>query len=211
MNLNNLSLQEIADKISWPLDRWAGNCYAIALALVNAGLVKGKARYGHYRGPVAPGTMFHRASVTGFVQHGWVELPDGSVVDPTRWVFEGAEPYIYNGPADHYDVGGSTFRDQMRAINGPPAYDPLDKQFELQGLPSDMIRLLRTICQDPRPHALGRNIFSKAQMFWLANANPKELGRWCRKFYQLLEQNKMSAFVPQDYWHLVMEEEVGYE
>lgn len=45
--------------------------------------------------------MFYTRSKAGFCRHGWVELEDGCVLDPTRWVFEHVEPYIYVGdPSD---------------------------------------------------------------------------------------------------------------
>ena len=44
-----------------------------------------------------------RQDAQGRPVHVWIELPDGSVLDPTRWAFEGAWPYVYSGPADCYD------------------------------------------------------------------------------------------------------------
>ena len=43
-----------------------------------------------------------RKDATGLPVHVWIEKLDGTVVDPTRWVFEGVWPYIYEGPPDYY-------------------------------------------------------------------------------------------------------------
>ena len=46
-----------------------------------------------------------RRDADGRPVHTWIEKLDGTVVDPTRWVFEGVWPYIYEGPRDWYDKG----------------------------------------------------------------------------------------------------------
>ena len=43
-----------------------------------------------------------RQDAQGRPVHVWIELPDGTVLDPTRWTFEGVWPYVYQGPADFY-------------------------------------------------------------------------------------------------------------
>jgi len=67
-----------------PAETWKGNCYSVASKLVAAGLLRGEAVYGHWRGPVAPGSMFASRGC-GFIRHGWVVLKGGrTIVDPTR-------------------------------------------------------------------------------------------------------------------------------
>lgn len=91
------SLAEAEAAIGEPAARWVSRCYEIAFKLVAAELVPGRAVYGHYLGPVAAGSYFSTRGANGFVGHGWISLPDGRVLDPTRWVFEGREPYLYVG------------------------------------------------------------------------------------------------------------------
>jgi len=43
-----------------------------------------------------------RKDAKGHPVHAWIEQPDGTIVDPARWVFEGCWPYFYRGPADFY-------------------------------------------------------------------------------------------------------------
>jgi hypothetical protein len=105
-----------AKRIGRPLSSWMGDCYTIARLVIDHGLVRGVARYGAYMGEIAPGSMFaDRADVPGGVNHGWVELKDGRVVDPTRWVFEDVEPYIYRGEnRGEYDAGAQNRRALFR-------------------------------------------------------------------------------------------------
>jgi len=97
---SELSIRDVED-VCGPVEKWPGNCHAIAHAIVKAKLVDGIAVYGHWTGPVHPQSSFYSRSKAGFCRHGWVELADGRVLDPTRWVFENVKPYLYIGdPAD---------------------------------------------------------------------------------------------------------------
>ena len=117
-----LNPETVAKQIKWPLDKWPGNCYGIAQAMVEAKVVRGKAIYGHYHGYINSKSIF---AGRPFTHHGWISCPRGGVlVDPTRWVFECAQPYIYLGTtADpDYDAGGNWLRMQMLpALPEPPA------------------------------------------------------------------------------------------
>jgi len=107
-----IDIQAAAEAIGLPVPSWEGKCYVIASLFVQKGLLpRGSvAVYGHWVGPVEEGTYFHRRRSHPFVQHGWCVLPDGRVCDPTRFVFEGATPYVYLGESDYYDEGGNTMR-----------------------------------------------------------------------------------------------------
>jgi hypothetical protein len=92
------TLAEAEAAIGEPAAQWVSRCYEISYKLVERGLVNGRAVYGHFLGPVAPDTHFYkRSQALPFIAHGWVELEDGRILDPTRWVFEGAQPYLYVG------------------------------------------------------------------------------------------------------------------
>lgn len=100
-------------------DLWPGKCTEIADALLRgahaAGRLEGaRTVFGHYRGFNHPLGFFGRLAHLSFVQHGWVELADGTVLDPTRWVFENVTPYIYQGPAADYDEGGNVDRAEQQ-------------------------------------------------------------------------------------------------
>jgi hypothetical protein len=91
--------EQVAETIGIPLTEWPGNCYGIASAMVEHGLVKdGVAVYGHWLGDVHPRSMFYpKWEAVRFCQHGWIRLDNDNVIDPTRFVFENAAPYIYEG------------------------------------------------------------------------------------------------------------------
>lgn len=82
-------------------DRWAGRCYEISCRIVEAGLLPDGASpvYGHWLGPVEPGSVFYKKHKLPFIRHGWVLLDsdEEKVFDPTRWAFEMKEPYLYVG------------------------------------------------------------------------------------------------------------------
>ena len=81
----DLTLAQAEAALGEPAARWEMRCYEIASRLVHARAVEGKAVYGHWRGPVHPAAPFTSVVV---VRHGWINLPDGRICDPTRWVFE---------------------------------------------------------------------------------------------------------------------------
>lgn len=79
---------------------WPGNCHGVACHLAEA--VGGTVARGFWHGSVAQGSIFEPGS-TG---HSWIVLPDGRIVDPTRWAFDRPDdPYIYVGtPGAEYDT-----------------------------------------------------------------------------------------------------------
>ncbi len=101
---------------------WKGRCAEIATTIAAEFLDEsGFPRYGGWLGGVHPDSFFADRRGLPFVRHGWFELKDGRVFDPTRWVFEAAQPYLYVGPAAMYDVGMMTV---TRGHAAPPAFDP---------------------------------------------------------------------------------------
>jgi hypothetical protein len=97
----NLDIKAVARKLRWPTKDWHGQCYAVACAIVKAGIVKGRAVYGHYLGPVAETGHWAERRGQAFQRHGWIVLEDGRILDPTRWSFEDDEPnFFLFDPAD---------------------------------------------------------------------------------------------------------------
>jgi hypothetical protein len=91
------TLAECEKALGEKAEAWVARCYEISCAIVVAGLVDGEAVYGHWLGDVAPGSHFADRGRLAFIQHGWILLKDGRVLDPTRWVFENVTPYLYVG------------------------------------------------------------------------------------------------------------------
>jgi hypothetical protein len=100
------TLAECEKAIGSKAEQWVARCYEISCAIVAASLVDGEAVYGHWIGDIASGSHFaNRGQRLPFVQHGWILLKDGRVLDPTRWVFEDVAPYLYVGvEPDHWSV-----------------------------------------------------------------------------------------------------------
>lgn len=92
-----LDIHKVADDIDFPIKDWPGKCYQVACALVDGGIVDGDAIYGHWVGPIHPKAPVFGGQNRPFTHHGWILMEDGTVVDPTRWVFENAKPYIFIG------------------------------------------------------------------------------------------------------------------
>jgi len=97
-------IRELEVRLGRPVGEWAGKCYMVAMALRD---VLGK-------GELVTGFYDDEENVT---DHGWLEMPDGSVVDPTRWTLEDRKPYIYRGPPDGcYDKDGIRWEAEQRAL-----------------------------------------------------------------------------------------------
>lgn len=189
---NLLVCQQLANAIKIPLDRWPGNCYSVASALVVAGCYAGKARYGIYNGTIHPRSMFAGRPMA---RHGWIECDD-CIVDPTRYVFENLPPYIAVVEIDNeiYDFGMQALRERTRVpftdadAEGSPVVVP------------DELRLVLSACAG-QP----LSIVSVAQLCWLANSPLLQLGDDAKPFYQWLQSLGKRAFVPLDFWQEVMD------
>ena len=111
-------VSELETTIGIPAKEWAGRCTEVADKLQKSGLELAKettAHYGHWTGPIHSKSRFANRPVT---HHGWLQKGE-TVIDPTRWVFENNEPYIYVGKNDHYDDGGQELN--MKRVGKCPA------------------------------------------------------------------------------------------
>lgn len=201
---NKFDVNEVAKAIKWDVQDWKGNCYGVASACKEANIIDGKLRYGHYTGPINRNSIFNKNIGIGFCQHGWLELPNNRVFDPTRWVFENVEPYIYIGKNDYYDVGGNKFRQLNR--KEPPVYSDKDKKKEVD-LPVDLKNFINEILKDTRKET---NDYTLQQLMYLGNTPPKLLEPFAKEIFSLLQKNYLKAFIPIDNWKLVMESNMKY-
>lgn len=188
---------EYADLIGVPLDEWAGACHGISSAI--APLVGGVVRRGYFIGDTKPGAYFHGS----FSQHSWVELPDGQVLDPTRFAFVGGEPEAWVGPDDDYDIGGC----RSAAPSGSPPVVSGD-DVVLSMLSVDYVSdLLGGWADVEREGDDGGGVVFLAmeQALWLANLPVKEreapgvLARWfAAEVYEALVNAGQRALIPID-------------
>jgi len=136
--------EELESIMGKPIEEWAGQCHAAATVVQEAmGAENASVRRGYYIGEIAKGAYFDgRPS-----QHSWVELRDGTIVDPTRFAFTNEPVWpLWTGDDTDYDVGGCK-RTPPRGAP-PDCYgserDPVelelgDTQYlvDLMGLPSE--------------------------------------------------------------------------
>jgi hypothetical protein len=192
------SIKRAERVLDLPVARWQGKCFVIASQFVERGLVRGVAVYGHWLGPIAPGSLFADKANMGFVQHGWVKLQNGQVCDPTRFVFEDVKPYIYIGPADHYDEGGNQVR--MALMGPPPPFDGSEEVFNLSlflppiGNPYGVVRHVLHLDYDKTEPG----IVTASQLHWLANCDPARLEPYAFEIYCALAKLGFVVRIPID-------------
>ncbi len=186
-------IEQIAVRIGWPVAAWEGHCYSVACAILAAKIFPGQARYGHYSGPVAPGTLFDLDMP--FIRHGWIELPDGTIIDPTRWVFEGAPPYLWIGHnTGEYDAGGQRW---LQAIESPPPLTkPGDLTVDLPLTPAARAFVLSLLGDPPT--------ITDEHAWWLANLSLSTLGEFTRPIYEALAAGGYAMAIPIDNYRLVL-------
>jgi len=206
-----IQIEDVEKTIKIPAERWRGKCHQIAALMLEHKLVKGKLRYGHWTGPVVNGSKFEKYP-DGLVHHGWIELPNGQIVDPTRFEFEQKAPYIYVGKNDYYDAGSNKYRlDNMKP---PPKYNALEKQITLEindddcpivtpSYSMDAIQLIEDLLE--RNVKDGKVNVTVKQAFWLANLPLQILDKAAKPIYSALIRAEMSGLIPFDNRKLVFE------
>ena len=187
----NVSVEEVVDAINTPVEKWPSNCHGIAMLLLESSLVAGIPRYGHYRGYIASDSRFANRRHVGWIHHGWIELDNGEVCDPTRFVFEGADPYIYFGPGDEYDHGGDVSRKQLEKPFPEASEEELGVGLDID---MDTGRFLRELTGS------FQQSFSVVQIFWMANLSRSTLGTFAPQVYEALAEAGFEAAIPIDNW-----------
>lgn len=190
--VEDLTPVDAATAIGVPLEYWPGQCFGIASALVDAGLVPGgRAVYGHFLGRVSPKSVpFGPRHKLPFQAHGWVIMPDGRILDPTRWVFEAKRPYLFIGPRDNpeYDEGGNHFRSIMR---GPAVPEPESARTCAIAFEGEAAAFARLAFGHGSPYGIN-------EARWLAHTAPAEAGDAIAGLYQALQAAGLGALIPFD-------------
>jgi hypothetical protein len=186
-----LRIKHIEEALDLPASEWHGKCTFVSSALVQKGLIKGAPVYGHYLGPVDPSGYWGMRGACGFIQHGWVLLKDGRVLDPTRFSFENVDPYIHIGDADpDYDEGGNIWRAASRKPCPEAGGKPAGMKAESQ------------IIEELFEHLTDTPFYkiTWAQAHWVANLTPEELDFTVADIYKTLKDNDLKALIPHDNW-----------
>lgn len=203
-----MRLATVEEALETPADEWVGRCYEIATMIVEAGLCPPGARavYGHWLGGVSATCAVPGWRGRSLVRHGWVLLPDQSVIDPTRWVFEDAPPYIYVGPnCGAYDEGGQELRRELMQPAPQYSSEPLEEEdwsleTKLQGLSSPAWVHLFRLMGIPDDHGY----LEISQLMWLANQVPGDLAPHAREFYEALAREGRASLIPLDHRLMVL-------
>lgn len=192
-----LTIQKIEKVLGIKAERWKGKCHLIATQLVEKGLIKGRAVYGHWLGPISRKSFFKTRRSLPFIHHGWIVTKDGKIIDPTRWVFEAVKPYIYFGKNDYYDEGGDKFR---KAMERPcPAYNKKSKHLSFFIKDTEASNYVLEILDTTADKV------TLDHAAWLGNLSIITLGKFAKDVYQWLNSIGLKAIVPIDNWNLVME------
>ena len=192
-----LTIEQIEKAINLPAEEWKGKCYEIVLKMLKAEIVIGRDIYGHWLGSTSETSFFASRRDLPFIQHGWIETPDKRIIDPTRWVFEDIEPYVFvslknNLLEDIYDEGGNQWRECM--MKPCPKYKKSDKKInkaDISKFDEEVYDYLNELFNRPEYWTVGH-------IFWLSNLSPKFLGIYIKDVYYWLENLGFGAFIPLD-------------
>lgn len=192
-----LTIPQVEVWVGSPAREWHGQCFAIATAVVGSGLSNGEAVYGHYLGPVDCYGYWASRCASPFIQHGWVALPDGGVLDPMRWSFENVEPYIaVFGPGSdelsEYDEGGNRWRTAARM----PCPGPVDGEHVELDVSAETGQWI----SQQLPDGVTLQTLAMVHVHWLSNAGYDELGPLAHDLYQAVEKTGMRGLIPIDNW-----------
>jgi hypothetical protein len=210
------SIKKIAETIGYPdTEDWKGRCFQIPKWLVDHDFIPGVAVYGHYLGDVAPFSYFSERYDSGvlFIRHGWISTPDKKIIDPTLWIFQDVDPYLYYGEGIFetrrrgkicvYDEGGNVWK---QAIMRPcPPFERKGKMIDIVVSPQalDLINEL-----------LGETKYDRfeicfPQLIWLANLPLNAFGSHAKEIFRWIEKAGHKVYIPIDNWRQVMGDKLG--
>jgi hypothetical protein len=191
--------EAVARTIGVPTAQWPGRCHEIANLCLKAGVTKGRLCYGMWLGLIAETSLFAGRPLA---RHGWIERRRGEIWDPTRWVFEDADPYIYIGPADCYDFGMNALRAATRAPRPAPLTEEARKtvRWAYLALPPAAKRHVGRLLAEPS----FTGALSTEQLHWLANATLQELGPHARSIYRTIVAIGRGVLIPIDNRHRIL-------
>lgn len=196
----------IAEAIDVPVENWKGRCHEICTAIIDVKLIDGRAQYGLYLGPIHPDGYFGDRKIC---RHGWIMHENDSIVDPTRWVFENTDPYVFYCPPfapayAEYDLAGARFEHGDDPI--PP--DDMDaQQFDFSGISQELTEFLHVIFDFgnmvPSRLTVAAQLdwlpkLTMARMYWLAHRPVADLGQFAKPIYERIIELGHAALLPID-------------
>lgn len=188
---------------------------------------------GHWIGQAEEGSHFGYARGLPFVAHswiqtrGWVMVPPSSstiplmgeidpnviltterawvdpIIDPTRFAFDGKEPYIYVGPNDCYDAGGNVWREMYEPTLLP--FDPTAKTFMLSVPPMTEAWIWMQLQKREAGRTYPIGAYTYALVMWLANLSLGYLGSHAEPIFLAICKAGHETAIPIDNLNLVMD------
>jgi len=194
---------------------WHGRCYEIAYAIAEScKLIEGRPVYGSYTGSIHPKGWWAKRRHLDFVRHGWILLPDGRILDPTRWSFENKKPYIWLGGPDDagfadYDACNDRYRQALYANRPCPAEYDHKKFFELPLSFGARLFLFKYSGEVlPRPLKEENLAINLLQLMWVANAPIADLAGYAVEIYRAIVNAGQRAMIPLDNREMILGQEV---
>lgn len=203
MDLTGMPTMEQCVKLVGPPAEWKGRCAEVAARIAAAYLNdKGFPRYGAWHGDAHPQSFFASRRGLAFIRHGWFELKDGRVFDPTRWVFEGAEPYLYVGRSEMYDAGMARAKALVANYREAPKFDPAKPVVNLSKITNDDFRAVAGTYFGGDP----LDDVNVEQIFYLANLPPQMMPgpARIRGVYEVIVKAGYKAAIPADYQEMFL-------
>lgn len=155
-----------------PLERWFDQRHIIPVLLVEREVISGYVQWGHYCGPT------HYPLGGGYIDHSWLELTTGHIVDVTRWAIEGTPPNLYIGArGQEYDLWASNWS-QSKLV---PSWKPSDRAISLE-LDTSLDTWLKELLGRPP-------VYSIKHLTWFVDTDPVVFGSHAVDLYEALESN----------------------
>lgn len=197
---DRLTIAQLESVFGTPADQWHGRCFEVATAAARCIGGDAVAVYGHYLGDVDMDGYWAASWGRPFIQHGWVRLGDGRILDPTRFSFENVCPYIFVVSIDSthpdYDEGGNEWR---RAIMRPaPVRQAGQKSVKLVTGPEIRAMLASTLGRENVVESSRHLDLSIDQIFWLANAPYDLFGKQVFDVYEAICASHGPQAIPID-------------
>ena len=186
MKPEDLTIEDLEKCADLPVRKWHGLCRKMAAA-THSIIKTGRWVWGDYLGLIDKNGYYgERSKLNRIIGHAWILLDDERALDPTRWVFEHVDPYIYIGNADDYDEVGNDFRtlfnrscptaDKGRLVNLKTSASNAALFERLTTTPFDKLTI--------------------QQLAWIATTPYDELGSNAVLIYETLVANDLKTLIP---------------
>jgi len=146
-----------------------------------------------YTGDVLKGNQF---SGKPLIRHGWLELEEGIVIDPTYWVFVNEEPGLRVCGVEEYDMAARRLRSVVLKDHGAPEFKDEDGVVRWPINDPDVTRAVHDLLgQQSR---VDEGLITKNQARWLGNRPLSDLKTNAAPIYRALDLLGSRAFIPLD-------------